>query len=86
MLPFDHRYGRPRFLYDPRSLFGGGAPQPKLTAPPVMPDPMSPDAMEAKRRAVAKAGEGGRQSTQLTTSAAAGGTLAGDYSGTKLGG
>lgn len=55
---------------------------PAVTPPPVMPDPVSPAALAAKRDAMQKANQGGRTSTMLTTPLAAGG----GYSGTKTGG
>lgn len=67
--------GHPRVLRDPGSLFGGGkAPPPAPTPlpPPTMPDPMSPDVLAARRKALSTAMQGGRQSTQLTTPLAAG--------------
>lgn len=59
------------------------APTPE---PPVrMPDPLSPDALDAKRRTMAAGAQGGRSSTTLTQPMAP--TLAsGTYGGTKAGG
>jgi hypothetical protein len=59
------------------------APAPKPAPPPVMPDPMSSDVLDAKRRAVATQGQAGRSSTVLTSAGSQ--TLAGGYSSTKLG-
>lgn len=75
-----------------KNLFSGPAapdapPAPVVTPPPTLPDPMSPDALAAKRAAIAKAGMAGRSATTLTTAASrAGGTLAGSAGGQKLGG
>lgn len=56
------------------SIFGGDPPPPTPTAvvnptpPPTMPDPQSPDAMAARRRAEQQVmGRAGRQSTILST-------------------
>lgn len=60
------------------------APAPKPAKPPVMPDPQSPEVLEAQRRTVADLAMGGRAGTVLTR-AAAPQTLAGSYSAPKLG-
>ena len=67
-------------------------PPPTVIPPPTMPDPNSPDALAARRLAMAQANTGGRSSTILTTQAGAGGfsrasgTLAGStYSAAKTG-
>lgn len=57
------------------SIFGGDSPAPAApaavvnpTPPPTMPDPQSPDAMAARRRAEQQVmGRAGRQSTILST-------------------
>lgn len=62
---------------------------PPVIPPPTMPDPFGPAQLEAKRKAIADAQVGGRNSTILTTTAsrAATGTLAGNaYAGVKAGG
>jgi hypothetical protein len=53
-----------------------------------MPDPFGPAQLEARRKAIAEAAQGGRNSTILTTtSSRGGGTLAGNaYAGVKAGG
>jgi hypothetical protein len=53
-----------------------------------MPDPFGPAQLEARRKAMATAQQGGRNSTILTTQASrAGGTLAGAaFQGVKAGG
>lgn len=70
------------------------APAPLPTPPPTMPDPQSPDAMAAKRRAQQDVmGRAGRSSTILSTGVAraagqlkeAGAFNGGTFSGTKLG-
>ncbi len=56
---------------------------PKPTPPPRMPDPFSPESLEAKRRTMADAAMGGRAASTLTTAGSrAAGTIAGS---TKLG-
>lgn len=81
---------RAQVLWNPRSLFGGGAPTPVLTPPPTMPDANSPDVLAARKLAISTAMNGGRASTQLTTPLAAGGGAAGSgagsFAGTKTGG
>lgn len=74
-----------------KNLFSGPAsptppPAPVAAPPPTMPDAMSPDALAARRQAIAKANMAGRSSTTLTSAATrAGGTLAGSAGGQKLG-
>ena len=69
-------------------MFSKAAPAP--IPPPTMPDPMSPAALEAQRKAIADANLAGRQSTILTTPssrrASPPPTLAATYAGTKTGG
>lgn len=65
-----------------KGLFGAPA-APTPPPPPVMPDPMSPDVMAAKRKAMTDAVASGRQSTTLTTSSP---LAAGIQAGAKLGG
>lgn len=80
-------------------IFGGPAAQPTPvtptpTPPPPMPDPLAPAVREAQRVATAKATQGGRSSTILTTNASRSrGTIAGAgmqpgtaYSASTLGG
>lgn len=75
-------------------LFGGNSQPtpvaPTPTPPVAMPTPMSPENLEAKRAAIARAGANGRSSTILTSASRGGqaaGTIAGGaYSGTKAGG
>jgi hypothetical protein len=80
---------RAQVCHDPKSLFGGGptlpAP-PAITPPPTMPDPNSPDALAARKLAITKAMNGGRQSTQLTTAPLAAGGGAASFTSTKTGG
>lgn len=66
-------------------LFKGPAPAqtPQPTPPPPMPDPLAPDVRAAQRKAMVEQGRDGRASTTLTTRAA--GTIAGGYSGSRLG-
>ena len=84
---------RAQVLHDPKSLFGGGTASlpapPTITPPPTMPDPNSPDALAARKMAITKAMNGGRQSTQLTTMPLAAGGGAGgpaSFTSTKTGG
>lgn len=65
---------RAQVLWDPSSLFGSKQQPvtPTVIPPPTMPDPMSPDVLAARRKALSTAMQGGRQSTQLTTPLAAG--------------
>lgn len=78
--------------FDPKSLFGGSTAVPTppvITPPPSMPDPNSPDALAARKLAITKAMNGGRQSTQLTTMPLAAGGGAGgpaSFTSTKTGG
>lgn len=66
------------------NLFKGPA-APAVKPPPPLPDPQAPEAMAAKRKAIASAMQGGRSSTVLTSAPAAT-TIGGAYSGSKLGG
>lgn len=79
---------RAQVLHDPSALFGGKpalpAP-PAITPPPTMPDPNSPDALAARKQAINKAMNGGRQSTQLTTAPLAAGGGPASFSSTKTG-
>jgi hypothetical protein len=80
---------REQLLRDPKSIFGGGGaalpPAPTVTPPPNMPDPNSPDALAARKLAMTKAMNGGRQSTQLTTAPLAAGGGPASFSSTKTG-
>lgn len=81
------------------AMFKGPAapPTPTPTPPPNMPDPMSPEVLEARRTAMAKGAASGRAGSTLTTPLGAGaapakssgaGTIAagGAYGGSKTGG
>jgi hypothetical protein len=70
------------------NLFKSPPPAPAPIPPPTMPDPFGPAQLEARRKAMATAQQGGRNSTILTTQASrAGGTLAGAaFQGVKAGG